>query len=136
MNDHMKERVRLDGDSILVKAKKPKRSMDKVHKARDKARRRHKKKYGGRVASPAYKELLEVYEKREEAGLSNEGKITTTQEVDDVKPLGNLPLFLKRPVIREKMIESIQEGTPYSTVCKMVGITTQTFKNWMKYGIE
>lgn len=135
MNGHKKERVRLNGDSILTKPKRSKRSMAKVHKARDKARRRYDKKYGKKVSSPAYKALLEVYENREEAGLSNDGKIITKQKTKDVIPLGNLPLFLKRPLLREEMINSIRDGMPFGTVCKLVGITTQSFKNWMKMGI-
>ena len=44
------------------------------------------------------------------------------------------PLFLKRPTIEKVLIRGIRKGLPYTTVCRRVGISRDTFLRWLELG--
>lgn len=69
----------------------------------------------------AYKELLEGHAEREPnivvAGQNS-----------------RLPMFVVQPSLARRIVKLIRKGLPYTTVCRAVGVTPKTFKEWLERG--
>ena len=52
----------------------------------------------------------------------------------EINPNRSIPKFIKDPNILRKLCKYIRQGNYPTTACRMVGITYQTFINWIKAG--
>lgn len=49
---------------------------------------------------------------------------------------GDKPLFVKEPLLKEKLLKMIEKGNYIGTSCEAVGITPQTLNNWKRQARE
>lgn len=108
-----KQRVRLRETSKTIEA---------LQKGRRKSVKNAPRKSNGKVIQGyAYKELLEGHRER------------TPNIV--VAPQGSRsPMFVVQPNLAKRIVKLIRRGYPYTTVCRAVGVTPKTFKEWLEKG--
>lgn len=46
------------------------------------------------------------------------------------------PLFVRRPDITTRICKLLRKGLPFTTVCRLVGVSRKTFLTWMELGYE
>jgi len=124
MQGKNKRRVRLDDEP------RPKRvrDMEPANRARDRAYRDAPRDTEGRmIPGFRYKQLVDAYES---AGLEPH-----VQRVDDVS-LTKRPMFISNPEKGKRLIKLLRKGLPYTTCCRLIGISRSTFIEWMVKGRE
>jgi hypothetical protein len=100
--------------------------MEAVHKGRDESFRNAPRLDDGRIVPGyRYKEILNAYE---EAGLKP--RVITGEITHQTRP----PMFASDPKIGKKIIKFIRAGYPYTTVCRAVGVSRETFLQWLQRG--
>lgn len=95
-------------------------------KGRSKGKRqKHPRGESGKaIKGHRYKELLEGYR---ENGLE--------PSVLHGQPRSNqVPMFVIQPRLVPRIVKLIRKGVPYTTVCRYVGVTPKTFKDWLEKG--
>lgn len=137
-----KKRVRLNDGSLNSRAhvkgrRKPSREhLEKMWAARDKARAeapRHGRGKGFPANNHRYKQLMSIYKDNPHAPPKNVFFDSESKEMENRR---NLPLFIKKPKVADKMIELLERGIPPGTVCRSAGIGYETFKRWLVIGSE
>lgn len=131
-----RKRVRLGGKGHSNRHK-TEDHMKKMWKARDKSRAeapRNGRGKGFAANNYAYKRLLELKKDNE---YFPESKITYNPDADPPSRTStHVPLFIRMPKVADKMIDMLEEGIPYGTVCRYVGIDPNTFKRWLEIGTK
>lgn len=114
-----RERVRLSKGT-------PEQSVKAMHEGRAKSHKKAPRRENGKVIQGyKYKELLEGYrENGLEPHVINGPMVT--------KP--RTPMFVDQPSLAKRIIKFIRKGYPYTTVCRYVGVTPKTFKEWLERG--
>lgn len=108
-----------------VRLKEPQKDIDYLHKARDRSYKEARKKNGGKIKQGyAFKSLLED-------GMI-EGRQPTIVKPRD--PMARDPMFVVQPSLGKRIFKLIRRGYPYTTVCRYVGITPKTLKDWLEKG--
>jgi transposase len=101
-------------------------NMDALHAGRDKALAVAPRLDDGRVVPGyRYKEILNAYE---EAGLKP--REITAEPTHQTRP----PMFAADPRLAKKIVKYIRAGYPYTTVCRAVGVSRETFLQWLQRG--
>lgn len=62
----------------------------------------------------------------------DDNKIEERNMVQGKKP----PLFIKEPILKQKLLSMIEKGNYIGTSCEAVGITPQTLNNWKRQARE
>ncbi len=128
-----RKRVRLEGKSSHSGGSRD--QMKKMWDARDKSRAeapRHGRGKGFPANNHKFKRILEVH--RNSSYAPNSRVVHDENAV--MAPNRNVPLFLKKPLVADKMIEMLSRGVPPSTVCRYAGIRYQAFRRWLEVGAE
>ena len=63
---------------------------------------------------------------------ADDNKIEERNMVQGKKP----PLFIKEPILKQKLLSMIEKGNYIGTSCEAVGITPQTLNNWKRQARE
>ena len=128
-----RKRVRLEGKSSNSGG--PREHMKKMWDERDKSRakaQRHGRGKGFPANNYRFKRILEVHRNSNYAPNSR----VVHDENAVMAPNRNVPLFLKKPKVADKMIEMLSRGIPPNTVCRYAGIRYQSFRRWLEVGAE
>lgn len=114
--------------------KKPKRvrlrkgfsqkAIDAMQKGREESFKNAPRMPNGKIVPGyKYKSLLEGHQE-----LGRKPRVYTG------KSLHSSPKFVVHPGIKRKIVKLIRKGYPYTTVCRYVGVTPSTFKDWLEKG--
>ena len=128
-----RKRVRLESRSTNTGGSHE--HMEKMWEARDKSRakaERHGRGKGFPANNYKFKRILEVHRNSNYAPNSR----VVHDENAVMAPNRNVPLFLKKPQVADKMIEMLSRGIPPSTVCRYAGIRYTAFRRWLEVGAE
>ena len=128
-----RKRVRLEGKNS--RPGKSHEHMKKMREAGAKSRAeapRHGRGKGFAGNNHKYKRLLEVHRNSKYAPNSR----VVYDEDAEIAPNRNVPLFIKKTDVADKMIEMLSRGVPPSTVCRYAGVHYTTFRRWMEVGAE
>lgn len=119
-----KKRVRLGSSTLQRPDKNRLKAMDKGRKkSLKKAERRDN---GKAIRGYKYKAVLDGYR---ENGLEPHIYNGVPQ-----KTRTTVPLFEKDPRIGNQIVKFIRAGYPYTTVCRYVGVSRNTFMSWLEKG--
>jgi len=118
MADGRKRRIRLEDQS-------KKQSVKALHEGRDRSFKEARKLHGGKIPQGyTYKSLLDGYREMGRKPKVIDGKQAPTRE----------PSFVVQPGMARRIVRLIRRGMPYTAVCRYVGITPKTFKDWLEKG--
>lgn len=112
--------------------RKAPRDMTKLNEARDRSYAEAPRAGRGKgkiVPGYSYKRLLEIHAESEYVNPPRVRKI----EHDPVENK-RIPLFMRHPEVADKIVDLIEQGVPYTTVCGALGISPDQFKKWLKIG--
>jgi hypothetical protein len=79
------------------------------------------------IQGHAYKSVLEGYR---ENGI--EPDVLNGKALKEMTP--RAPMFVIQPGLENRIVKLIRRGYPFTTVCRYVGITTKTFREWLDKG--
>lgn len=100
-------------------------AMQALHAGRDKAFKEAPRLESGKIVPGfKYKALIDSYKRhgvKPKNGLSH---------------YASKPLFMREPKLGNKIIKFLRMGYPYTTVCRAVGINSDTLKRWMALGLS
>lgn len=102
-----------------------KQRVEALQRGKEKSFKEARKRNGGKIPHGyKYKAILDGYR---ENGLE-----PTIVKSDH--PLQRDPMFVVQPSLGRRIIKLIKKGYPYTTVCRFVGITPKTLKDWLEKG--
>jgi hypothetical protein len=100
-------------------------SVEAMHAGQRKAHKKAPRRENGKVIQGyKYKELLEGY---------RENNLEPTVLTGQSRSL-QVPMFVQQPNLENRIVKLVRKGVPYTTVCRYVGITPKTFKDWLEKG--
>lgn len=105
-----------------VRLRESSKNIEALQKGRRKSVKNAPRKSNGKIIQGyAYKELLEGHRER-------------TPSIVVAHQGSRSPMFVVQPNLAKRIVKLIRKGYPYTTVCRAVGVTPKTFKEWLEKG--
>lgn len=101
-----------------------KQALAAMHEGRKRSHEKAPRRENGKVIQGyKYKAILEGYKE-----MGREPRALAPNSIS------RLPMFVDQPSLAKRIVKLIRKGYPYTTVCRYVGVTPRTFKEWLEKG--